>query len=256
MLECRAYHRVQALHVGHRDALAVRRVGDDDTLVGRSLGPLRQWLGLEGDVFHDSGALGVAGGDVDSHGRDVGADDGELRHALPAVVVIKALEELGVEVGPLLEGKALAVDTGVDVGGNHGGLDDEGARAAHGVEEDLLAAVTAHQDYAGGEDLVDGSLGLRHAVAAAVEALARRIEAQRHLVARDMHIYKHVRAVEAHTGALAVEMVAEPVGDSVLDAVGDEARVGERVAVYDGVDGEGLVERQQRAPVEQLHAVV
>ncbi len=72
-----------------------------------------------------------------------------------------------------------------------------------------------------------------------------------------MHVDHHVGVLQTHPGALPLaEAVAEPVGNGVLDAVSDEARVGELVAVSHRVDGESALGGHQRTPVELLGALV
>ena len=61
------------------------------------------------------------------------------------------------------------VDTRIDVGGDEGSLDEECAGATHGVDQRTVSAPSAFQDYAGGQHLIDGGLGLGHTVAALVE---------------------------------------------------------------------------------------
>ena len=256
VLQPRAYSLIESVHVGSGDALAVGGIGDKDAGRHGRLGPLGYGLDFQVDIAADAGAADVAAGDVDGCRGDVGADDGELDGTLGRVVVPQTLEELGVEVGPMFEGEVLAVDAGHDVGGDEGGLDEERSGAAHGVDEGTLAAVAAHEDYAGGEHLGDGRLGLGRAVAALVETLAARVETERDVAAVDVDVDDDVGIGQTHARTLVAVAVAEPVDDGVLDAVCDIARVLERVGVHHRVDGERLVERHETAPVELLDAVV
>ncbi len=247
---------VQPFHVLDADALAVGGIGNQHSSFGSFL-PFRQGAGMQLDHTADSGAAYVLRGDVDGAGRHVGPDYlvGELPFA--GIVVIEAVKQLRVEVLPVLEGEMAAVDSRIYVGGDQGRLDQEGAGSAHGVDQRRIAPPAAFEDDAGGEHLVDGGLGLRHAVAALVQRLARRVERQRDLVAGDMHVDHHIGVLQAHAGALVIAVaVLEPVDDGVLDAVCDEARVGELVAVGHGVDREGRSHRHERPPVEFLGAVI
>ena len=257
VFEFRADGLVEAVHVGHRDALAVGRVGDEHAGgSGRCL-PGREGFALQFDVFRNAGALDVGAGNLDGFGRDVGTVDFEVEGAFGRVVVVEAVEKLLVEVGPALEGESLAVDAGVDVCGDEGGLDEEGARAAHGVDQGALAAPAAAQDDAGGQDFVDGSLGLGHAVAALVERLARRVERENHILAVDVDVDHHVGVLEAHAGALVLAVaVLEPVDDGVLDAVCYESGVLELVGICDGVDREGFIDGEHGRPVEFLCVLI
>ena len=172
---------------------------------------------------------------------------------LGGVVVVDFGHEVGVEVAPVLEGIVLAVHAGLYAGGYHGGLDGEGARAAHGVDEGLAAVVAGQEEYACGEDFAYGRLGLRLAPAAAVQRLARRVERECDAAPRHMDVDEEVGVLHAHAGAAcAVAVVAEPVDHGVLHAVGHILRVAELVAVHRRVDGEGVVDVENRAPVEGL----
>ena len=153
----------------------------------------------------------------------------------------------------MFESEASAVNAGVDVGCDESRFDEEGARAAHGVDEGRLTAPSAHEDDACGEDFVDGCFGLGYAVAALVERFARGVERKGDFVARDVDVDHHVGVLKSDSGALVSAVaVFEPVDDGVLDAVSDIARVGKLLAVGRCVDGESLVEGHERRPVEVL----
>ncbi len=256
VFELLAYKAVQSLHVVGADALAVGGIGHQDATLG-GLVPLREGTGVELDHAAHTGAADVLRGDINGAGRHIGADDlmGEL--AFAGVVVVEAVEKLGVEVLPVLEGEVAAVDTRVDVCGDEGGLDEERAGAAHRVDQRAVAPPAAFEDDACGEHLVDRGLGLGHAVAPLVERLAGGVEREGHPVAGDVHVDHHVGVLEAHSGALVVAVaVLEPVDDGILHAVCNEPRVGELVAEGHGVDRESGAYRHQRAPVELLGAVI
>ena len=247
---------VEALHVVGADALAVGWIGDENTPLG-SFGPCRERFGLQVDHAPHACAADVAVGYLHGLGRDIGAVDFIFELALGRVVVVEAVEQRGVEIFPVLEGEVFAVNARIDVGGNQSGLNQECARPAHRVDQRAVAAPAAAQDYPRGEHLVDGRLGLRHAVAALVERLARRIERERHVAAGDVHVDHHVGALQPHARTLILAVtVLEPVDDGVFHAVGHEARVGEVVAVGNRVDRESASHRHQRPPVELLGAVV
>ena len=72
----------------------------------------------------------------------------------------------------MLKRKTLAIDTGIDIGGNQGCLDKKCARATHGIHEGRTALPAAFQDDAGGKNLIDGSIGLSHFVTALMQRLA------------------------------------------------------------------------------------
>ena len=173
VFELAADEFVEGVHVGGADALAVWRIGDEHACGLRGFGPRREGSDTDIDVSGDAGTLEVAQGDVDGLGRDVAADNGHGDVTFGRIVVIYAVEELAVEVAPALEGESAAVDARIDVGGNHRGLAEECARAAHRVDERHVAAPAALEYNACGKHLVDGRLGLGHTIAALVERLAR-----------------------------------------------------------------------------------
>ncbi len=256
VLELVADQAVEPFHVVGTDTFAIGGICYQYAPFGRFL-PFRQGAGVQLDHAADARAADILGGDVNRAGRHVGADDFVGYLALFRIVVIEAVKQLRVEVLPVLEGEMAAVDTGIYVGGNQRGLDQECAGAAHRVNQGAVAAPAAFENDAGGEHLVNRGLGLRDAVAALVERLARRVERQRHLVAGDMDVDHHVGVLKAHARALVVAVaVLEPVDNRVLDAVGDEARVGELVAEGDGVNRERRPDGHERAPVELLGAVI
>ena len=249
-----ADHAVKLRHVVHRDALAVGRVGDEDGGL-RCAHELLEGHGAERDVAREAGAAHVALGAADGVGGDVGAVTEELEVALSRVVVVDRLKKFAVKVWPALEGEALAIDAGRDVEGDHGGFDEQGARATHGVDEVRLAAPFGEEDHAGGQDLVQRRLALLHAVSTAVQTLARAVEGQRAIVVRDVDMDRHVRVAQAYGGALAGALL-EAVGYGVLRAVSHELGVAEILGIDDRVHGEGAFGREVSLPLDGLDGLV
>ena len=250
-----AYRLVEPQQVARRKAFAIGRVGDENTF-GRGC----RFIPLEGhdfevDVFGYAGTFDVLGGNVDSPGRDVAAVYAMSKFAFVAVVVVECLEKLLVEVLPPFEGKALAEDAGIGVGGDEGGFDENGTRAAHGVDKVFLAVPAGFEYHAGRQHLVDGRLGLSHAVAPLVERLARTVEREGTAHLRDVQVEHHLGPVEAHRGTFAA-LLHEVVGYGVFGAVGDKFGVFEAVGVGDRVDREGGLGREQRLPRESLHLFI
>ncbi len=128
-----------------------------------------------------AGTFQVGSGNADGLGRNIGAYDGHRDRTLGGVVVVNLIEEFGIEIGPCLESETLAEHAGSDIGGYQRGFAQECAATAHGIDKRTFAVPPAAQDDAGREHLVDGSLGLRHAVAALMKRLAAAVEAERHI---------------------------------------------------------------------------
>ena len=226
-------------HLGHvllLQTVVVRRIHHQTSLLG-IVGPVGHGLHFHRHHVVHLRVLDVLAGYGHGLGVDVAAHDLEIEGAFSRVVVIESLEQLGVEVRPLLESESLAVDAGIDVGGYQCGFNQERARAAHGVGEIGLAAPAGGHDDAGGQHLVDGSLGLFLAVTALRQRFAAGVKADGDAVAVDVHVEQQVVAGHAVGGTLPLQ-VAEMVDDAVLDAIGHEAAVVEVLAVHRRVDGE------------------
>ena len=223
-------------HVFLLDAMVVGRIRHQAAALG-VVGPVGHWLAFDLHHILHLGVLDVAAGYCYGLRVDVAASDLEVEWTLGAVVVVEFLEEFLVEIRPLLEGEAGSVYSGIDVGGDECGLDQERAGPAHGVGEVRVAAPSGGHDYSGSQDLVDRGLGLLLAVSAFVKGLAAGIQRDGDAVAVDVDIEQQVIARHADRGTLAVQ-VAEVVDDAVLDAVGGETAVGEIGAVDRCVDCE------------------
>ena len=249
-----ADHLIGAQQVGGGDALAVGRIGDDDAL-GLGLGEVLEVLLLNGDVTAQPGGLHVHHCRV--HGLDVHvvAIDMVLELALHAVVIVYLVEEVGIEVGPLLEGILLAEQTRGHVLGDECRLDEQGARAAHGVDEVGIALPAAHQDHACREHFVERGLDALLAIASAVERLTAGVEAQCALVLSDVHVQTEVRVGHGDVGALA-SLLADLVHDGVLHLIRYELGMAELLGKHHGVYGERLVRPQIRCPVDFLDFLV
>ena len=84
-------------------------------------------------------------------------------------VVIDTVEEVGVEVGPLLKGILVAEESRCHVMGNEGRLDKQGTRAAHRVYEVGLAMPACHEYHASCQHFVQRSLHRFLTIAPAME---------------------------------------------------------------------------------------
>ena len=166
---------------------AVGWVGDENAVLG-CLVEVFDGLALHLNHLGESGALDVGTSYGNGLALNVVAINLVFEFAFGAIVVINALEEFVVIVGPRLEGILVAIHARIDVRGDEGGLDQEGARAAHGIDEVALATPAAQQDDAGGKHLVDGGIGLCLTPTALVEGCAAGVEREGYLVVRDMDV--------------------------------------------------------------------
>ena len=125
LLEALTYHLVGVQEVRGRDALTVWRVHHDDALLCW-LGEVLEVLLGDGDILAQSGSTHVEVGCVHRLHIYIISVDVVLELALLRVVVIDHVEEILVEIVPLLEGKLLAEYTWRDVAGDEGSFDGDG----------------------------------------------------------------------------------------------------------------------------------
>ena len=254
MLQSLAYHLVGLQQVGCGDALTVGRVGNHD---GRFLGlfEVLEVLECHGDVVGEACRPNVPQCGVHRLGVYVVAIDMVVELALLRVVVVYLVEEVGIEVLPLLEGELLAEESRSHVVGYEGCLDKQCAAAAHGVDEVRLTAPSAHQNDTGGKNLVERCLYRFLAVAASVERLAAGVEAECSLVLGDVYVQTDVGVgntdIRSHVGAL-----TELVHNGVLHLVSHELRMAELLGEHHRVDGKSLAYVEVLAPVNGAHLVV
>ena len=88
--------------------------------------------------------------------------------ALLGIVVVDAVEDVGIEIRPFLEGIFFAEEPGGHVAGYEGRLDGQCAAAAHRVDEVAVALPACHQDHAGSKHLVQWGFNALLAIAAPV----------------------------------------------------------------------------------------
>ena len=254
VLQALADHLIGAQQVGRGDTLAVGRIGDHDALLLR-LGEVLEVLLTHGDVARQSCGLHVHQCRV--HGLDIHvvAVDMVVELALHAVVVVDRVEEVGIEVGPFLEGILLSEESWCHVPGDQRCLDEQGATAAHGVDEVGVALPARHQDHTCCQHLVQRCLYALLAVAAAVERLTAGVEAQRALVFGNMHVQTDVWVGHRDVRPLACPL-AELIDDGVLHFIRYELRVAEFLGEHDGIDGKRLVASDILRPVDLLDLLI
>ena len=254
VLQPLANHAIGVEQVGRGDALAVGRVGDDDGFLLR-LGEVLEVLLLDGDAIAESCRLHILAGGVHGLEIHVVAVDVVAELALLRVVVVNLVEQLCVEVGPFLEGIFLSEEAGGHVSGDEGGLDEQSAAAAHGVDEVGVALPARHHNDAGGEHLVEWCLHALLTVASAVQTFAAAVETERAVVLGDVDVQAQVGVGDADVRPLA-RSLAQLVDDGVLHLVADELGMAEILAEHHAVDSEGLVVGEVLAPVNLLDGFV
>ena len=248
-------HGIEGLNL---DALAIGRVGDDE---GAAFGRV---LVLEGavekhHVLVELGVFEVLLGLLQDGEVDVVAPDFVLKVEgadFAVFLLLDALPFAEVELFPAFEGKSVvAVVLGGDAVGHHGGLDEDGAGAAHGVVEVAVAFPSSQLDHAGGEDFVDGGNADSLTVAALVERVAAGVDEQGDVVVADVEVELIVGVLGVDGGALA-EVAAEAVNDGILGLEGGIVGVGENLAAGGAVDHEGAIDVENLFPANLIDFVV
>ena len=92
-----------------------------------------------------------------------------LEGTLRGVVIVDAVKEFLIEVGPFLKGKFLTEDAGTHVERDKCCLDEKGAGTAHRVDEVARSIPASHAYHAGSQHLVDWGLYVLLAVAPTME---------------------------------------------------------------------------------------
>ena len=180
-------HLVCLKEIRCRDAFSVWRVGNHYCRLLR-LCEVFEVLLLHGDVVGKTCRTNITQGGVNSLHVNIIAVDVVLELALFGVVVIHLVEELCVEVVPLLEGKLLAEQSWCHVMCYECSLNKQGAATAHRVNEVGLAAPSAHKDNTRSKDFVEGRFHTLLTIASTVQTLAAGVETQCCLVLGDVYV--------------------------------------------------------------------
>ena len=154
MLERAADVAVQAQDVVGGDTLAVGRIGHHDGGFGGLL-QVAHVLLTDYDVVGNAGGLRILRRNGNGRMVDVVAVDFMVKLALLRVVVVDSVEKLGVEVLPALECKLFAEHARVDIPCDKGSLDENGARAAHGVDKVGLAVPSRQENHPSRQHFVE-----------------------------------------------------------------------------------------------------
>ena len=254
VLEGAAEFSVERGQVVAADAFAVGRVCDEEPQPCGS-NELLYGHGPEVDVLVEARAFNILLRYLDGAQGTVEAVALEVELPFRAVVVVKAVEELLIEVAPFFKGKGGAVYAGRYVQCNHGGLYEQRSGAAHGVVEVALPFPAGHEEHSCGECLVERGFRLRDAPASFVQGLAGAVQRYGALGLGYVYVYENVGVADADGGALAV-FFREAVGYGVLGPVGNELAVAELIREDCGVYCEGVVQPHDFLPVESLYVVI
>ena len=245
MFQAFANHLVGGQQVGGRNTFSVGWVGNDDAGV-QGLLEILEVLLCHRDVAGQSRSLDIHACGVDSFDIYIVAVDVVVERSLLGVVIINLVEELRVEVGPLLKGELLAEQTRCHITGDKGSLDEQGAGTAHRVNEVGLALPACHQYHAGSQHLVQGCLDRLLTIASTMQALAAGVQTERTFALSwshvgNMDVQSHVRIGDADVRTLA-RFLAELVDNGIFYLIGHELRVAELVGKDHRVNGKCLVE--------------
>ena len=225
-------------------ALAIGRIADDDRRPPEfQIRKIGDRDGLEADQRFHPGAQGIVAGDAQGSLAVVASDDLDIGMLVDGGFRLgqQFFPQRGFVLFPAQEAEMLAVQSRRDVGGDHRALDDEAAGAGEGIEQAVLAHRFAVPSRAGqqrrGQVFLQRGAGMLQAVAAAVQGLPRKVDAEDGAILVDVQ-------VDAQVGPFLVDdrpsaaAVAEPVDDGVLDL---QRRV---MAVIDGRTRQGRRHRK------------
>ena len=254
MLESFAYHLVQSQQVGCRDTFSVWWVSDDDTLLLR-LGKVLEILQGNGHLLAKTSSLHVASGYLHRLAVVVVSIDMVLKLPLSAIVLVYALKEFAIEVGPFLKGILLAEHSGGNATCYERCLHGKSAATAHWVNKVALTSPACLQDYTCCKNFVQRSLHCLLAVAAAVQTFARTVQCQGAVVFCHMDVQLDIGVHYADIGAVAC-FFTELVHDGILNLVCHKLGMLEFVAEHHAVHGKGCVIAQVLRPVNLLYSIV
>ena len=257
---CRCRKLPSDSHESSRSSSRPRRSpygGFTTTVDGRSGHEVARVRHLERDEVRDARGLRAQARERERAGVVVAAHQREVERRLDAVrgLGLQRVPHVHVVVEPALEREASA-EARRAVRGQPRRLDEEGAGAAHGIDERRGEIPVGQQEQAGGGRLVERALHLDRPPAALVQALAGQVAVQEHAVPLDDELERHVGIlrVDART---APGPGAHVIDDGVLDpqrgvaGVADPLRVAHRRR-----HGQRLVGRDPVRPVERGRGVV
>ena len=248
MLQALAQGPVDAEQVGRDEALAVRRVGYHQRLLGWIL-EILDVAAFHGDAVGYAGALGVGQRRLDGALVQVVAVNLVRKLALCRIVIVNTVQELAVEVFPFLETVSLAEHAGINVARHECRLDQQGPGAAERVHEVGLPVPARQFQQTGRQHLVNRRLDRRRTIAAQVQALAGSVQREGALLIGDVHVELDVGVGDTDIGAFA-RCLAEIIHDGVFHFIGNELGMPELLGIDYGVHRKGGIQIQIATPVD------
>ena len=239
MFECGSDSAVEAFHIFVAgQSLAVRRVHHDEWPVGLLSGfEFFQANLSEFDISRHARGFDIFLGLLNGVERSVRTIYFVRKLAFLAIVVVDFAPEIGVEIGPFLEGKSLAEDARRDISCDQRGLDGQSAGTAHRVVEIGLSSPSGYEQHTCCKCLIDRRFGVGDAVTAFVQTLAATVQADGYLLVGNVYVDEEVGFGQFDIGS-AVGVLHPIVGNRIFDAVSDKSAIAESVAIDSCVDGE------------------
>ena len=178
-----------------------------------------------------------------------------LKVVLAGLILVDAVEEFLVEVGPLLEGIFLSIHARSNAAGNEGSLDGDGSAATHRVDEVALALPSCQHDNACSEDFIQRGLYRLLPVAATMQALSTGVEREGAVVLCDVDV-----ELQVGIGDLDVRTTSCPlphlVDNRVFHLVSYKLRVSELVREDHTIHGESRLVGQVVGPIDFLYGII
>ena len=247
------------------EALVVGRIANDDAAFDAGRDQRGYRPAIEADQFGHAGAIGVGDRRAQGVRVGIGAEEHRLQRRATRLgarlrVLHQARPQRRIELQPatgLLAAPALQARR--FIGGHQHAFDQQGAAAAHGVEQGAAFGMDlrplAAQQHRGGEVFLQRRFALRGAPAAAMQGATADIQRQDRPALAHQQVYAHIGRSHVHRRARAVAG-ADAVDDGVLDALRGVTFVRERRSGYMRVDRQRPFRRDVLVPVDRMHALV
>ncbi|MNU80111.1 hypothetical protein D3C71_697340 [compost metagenome] len=246
-------------------ALVIRRVADhraDLLLRGGQVGHIGAG---EADGMGDAGNFRVLARRLDRHRVDVAAVDDRLQRSQAGRFAITRFALDGfpgglVEAQPAARRQAaMAHQAGSDVGGHQRALDQQGAAAAHRIQQAATGSMQArplrtHQQR-GSQVFLQRRVMRSTTPATAMQRATTEVDRQRGAALAQRQVDAHVRQIGVDRRALE-PFVTHAVDDGVLDPLRSKTGMGDLVAGHMRVHRQGHLRFDVFVPRQRAHAVI